>query len=189
LSAIGRSLSEGNTGLILRDTIGGHPLDGGILVYDLPPTAQAASGPFVQTRWGIFAKEVRMTLRPMANDPRACEVTIHVDLRPGQRSAAGGYGFMSAAFGFVGAIISGAIGHKALLLAGAANGGVAAVGAALGIMGGALFSRWLYSYSLHAAEAELQKALGTLDLSSRADEIFGDAPRLGAAREREPNGV
>jgi predicted Ser/Thr protein kinase len=189
LGAIGRSLSEGATGLILRDTIGGHPLDGGVLVYDLPPTAQAASGPFVQTRWGIFAKELRITLRPSANDPRSCEVTIHVDLRAGQRAAAGGYGAMSFSFGCVGAVIGAAIGKKAMLLAGAALWGTAGVGIALGIGAGVLFTRVLYAYSLGAAEKELQKVLSTLDLSTRADEIFGDAPRLAAPRDREPNGV
>jgi hypothetical protein len=52
-----------------------------------------------------------------------------------------------------------------------------------------LFTRVLYAYSLGAAEKELQKVLSTLDLSTRADEIFGDAPRLAAPRDREPNGV
>ena len=36
LQALGRSLQAAPWSLTLRDTLGGHPLDGGVLVFDLP---------------------------------------------------------------------------------------------------------------------------------------------------------
>ncbi len=173
LRAIGRKYVDGNTGLELRETIGGHPLDGGVLVFDLPSSTQAASGPFRWTRWGVYAKELRVTLRPLPHDPSSCEVVVWIDLRSGQKASVIGYGAMCAAFAGGGSVIGAVIGFKALGLAGAALIGPIGAGIGLAVGGGVLMARAFYRYSLRETEKELQRELASLEASVRSEEIFG----------------
>ncbi|MBL0173231.1 MAG: serine/threonine protein kinase [Gemmatimonadaceae bacterium] len=175
LQALGRSLQAAPYSLSLSDTLGGHPLDGGVLVFALPGMADA-NYKWSYTRYGTFVPEVRVTLAPVPGDPRACEVTMHADLRRGINANLAGYGAFAVGSGAVGSIIGLAIGKKALALAGTALlgpvfGGALALGLGLIAVAGPTY-RW----GIGKTSQELSDALASVDSSIRSIDIFGEAP-------------
>src|SRR6185436_15740884 len=76
--------------LVVRETIGAHPLDGGVIVFDLPAGLVSASTGESLNYWSglrnqLEARQVQVTLRSMPGDPTSTEVTMTADLRPGVR--------------------------------------------------------------------------------------------------------
>ncbi len=177
LKALGRTLQGHPFNLALHDQVGGHPLDGGILVFDLPSamTTATGTGHFTYVRWGVYAKQVRATVRPIASDPRATEVTLYIDLRPGLTANLWGSGAIGASGGTVGAVISGAVLHKAAIVGFAFGGSLAAVGA---LAGGAAMIGWraCYRWAMRTAQGELDRAIGAIEMSLRSADIFGESP-------------
>jgi len=175
LQALGRTLQGAPWLLTLEDTLGGHPLDGGTLVFRLPPMTDAGYR-WQWTRYGVYAPEIRVTLAAVPGDPQACEVTMTVDLRNGLSPNLWGYGIVSSGgAGFAG-LIAGAIAKKALLLTGAAIAGPAvavagATGIALLMSAGAIY-RW----EVRKTSDELRAALAAIEGAMRALDIFGDNP-------------
>jgi hypothetical protein len=175
LQAVGRAFQATPYLLSLRDTLGGHPLDGGVLVFELPPMGYTDYR-WSWTRYGVYVPEVRVTFATMAGDPRACEVTMHLDLRRGLTANLAGYGILSGTGASMGAVAGGALGIKALSLAGAALAGpVLAGGVALGLATVACMGP-IYRWEIGKTTQELEAVLAAVEASIRAFDIFGEAP-------------
>ena len=175
LQAAGRVLQGHPYNLELRETLGAHPLDGGVLVFDLPAYTGMETGGYkwMWTRYGVYANQLRVTLRPLPSEPAACEVTLHLDLRRGVKGnlwgLLGASGGMAAGGGAAGV----AIGVKALALGGAAvliPGALAAI-----VVGAGSAAGWagMYRWGMRRAALELQRALAAIDNDVRAEELFG----------------
>ncbi len=176
LQALGRTLQAPPYALSLRDTLGGHPLDGGVLVFDLPAMTDG-NYRWTWTRYGVYVPEVRVTLAPVPGDSRACEVSMHIDLRAGLTANIAGYGFGTSAVSGVGGLIGTVIAKKALLMTGVALLGPAfGAAAVLGVATLALAGP-IYRWELGKTTEELKAALAAVDASIRAFDIFGEPPR------------
>lgn len=175
LPALGRSLQAVPWMLSLKDTLGGHPLDGGVLVFTLPAMVDG-NYRWTWTRYGVYVPEVRVSIAAVPGDAHACEVTMTVDLRAGLGYNLFGYGAIAGGGGAFGGLIVGAIAKKALLLAGAAIAGPAVAGAlAIGV-GLVAFTGPMYRWEMRKAAAELADALAAIDAAMRAFDLFGEAP-------------
>ena len=175
LAALGRTLQAHPFGLALRDTLGGHPLDGGVLVFTLPAMVDG-SYKWTYTRYGLYAPEVRVSLRAVPGDARICEVTMQTDLAPGLTAVLGGYsaGVFGASAGAAG--IGAVVGAKALALSGALLALPAAGVAAVVGVGVAFTIAPIHRWALGKVRAELEGALAAVETSVRAQDIFGEAP-------------
>lgn len=173
LQALGRSLQAAPWSLALRETLGGHPLDGGVLVFDLPSYVES-NYKWTWTKYGVFVPEVRVTLANVAGDPRACEVTMHVDLRSGLTANIAGYAAFAGGGGTVGSVLGLVIGKQALALAGAALLGPAMAGALVLGVGVIAAAGPLYRWEIRATADELEKALAAVEGSIRSLDIFGE---------------
>lgn len=175
LQALGRSFQSAPFSLSLRDTLGGHPLDGGVLVFDLPGMG-TTDYKWTWTRYGVYVPEVRVTLATIAGDPRACEVSMHLDLRRGLTVNIAGYGAVAGFASGFGGLLGGVAGFKALALAGVALLGPIVGGAvAVGVAGLACMGP-VYRWEMRKAAEELQAALASVEAGIRAQDIFGEAP-------------
>ena len=175
LQVLGRSLQAAPWSLALRDTLGGHPLDGGVLVFEIPAMVDG-NYKWKWTRYGVYAPELRVSLAPAPGSAKACEVTVYASLREGLTANMAGYGIIAGGGGVFGGLIGAAIGKKAMMLVGAAIGGPALAGAM--VVGVALlaFAGPLYRWEIRKTEAELQAALAAIDVAMRSIDIFGEAP-------------
>lgn len=175
LQALGRTLQAAPWSLALRETLGGHPLDGGVLVFDLPPMVDG-SYKWTYTRYGTFVTDVRVMLAAVPGDTKSCEVTIQLDLRNGiNANLAGATGFFSTG-GFVGGIAGLAAGKGLLALAGAALLGPGIGGTAVLGLGALALAGPYYRYSLRKCTAELTAGLAAIDTAIRSVDIFGESP-------------
>lgn len=175
LQALGRALQAAPYSLALRDTLGGHPIDGGVLVFDLPAMVDG-SYKWTWTRYGVYVPEVRVTLATVPGDPRACEVSIHADLRRGLTANIAGYAAIIGAGSGGGAAIGGVIGVKALALVGAAVLGPALAGAMVLGVGAMAVSGPIYRWEIRKTVEELTGALTAVDTAIRSLDIFGENP-------------
>lgn len=175
LPALGRSLQASPWILSLKDTLGGHPLDGGVLVFTFP-TMMDGNYKWTWTRYGVYATEVRVSLAQVPGNPQACEVTMTIDLRSGFGTNVFGYGAIAGGGSTVGGVIAAALAKKAFLLAGAAIAGPAVATALVVGVGLVAVTGPMYRWEMRKAAAELEAALGAIDASMRAFDIFGEAP-------------
>ena len=175
LQVLGRSLQAAPWSLALRDTLGGHPLDGGVLVFDLPAMVDG-NYKWTWTRYGVYAPELRVSLAAAPGSTRACEVTINLSLREGLTANLAGYSIIAGGGGSLGGLVGFAIGKKAMLLAGAALGGPVLAGTMLVGVALLAFAGPCYRWEIRKTEAELQAALGAIDAALRSIDIFGEAP-------------
>ena len=175
LQVLGRSLQATPWSLALRDTLGGHPLDGGLLVFDLPAMVDG-NYKWTWTRYGVYAPELRVSLAAAPGSTRACEVTINVSLREGLTANLTGYSIIAGGGGSLGGLVGFAIGKKAMLLAGAALGGPVLAGTMLVGVALLAFAGPCYRWEIRKTEAELQAALAAIDVAMRSIDIFGEAP-------------
>jgi hypothetical protein len=179
LQAVGSALQRHPFVLQLVRTVGGHPLDGGVLVFRLPTGAGVLEGTpdsiaqqWMGIRHHLRAEHLQVMLRPIAGDAEACQVTMFVDLRPGVRrnvntSLAIGGG-LGAAAGAAGTMFG--IHALALTVAGTLGFGVAiaaAVGASM-----LLGYRPLYRHVLRKAVKELTRAMDGVEGELQAAVIF-----------------
>ncbi len=179
LQALGVLLQREPFSLMLRETIGGHPLDGGVLVFDLPGRTElgvtiSTTAKWTATRQALEAKQVQVTMRSLDGD--RTEVSMFVDLRPGIKPNAVASGVLTGIIGGVGSVFGTGIGIK---IGGAALAAVAPP-AALGfiILGAitALGYRMLYPYMVKRASDEMRNALDAVEGSMRAQDLFGGKP-------------
>ncbi|MEO5824858.1 MAG: serine/threonine-protein kinase [Gemmatimonadales bacterium] len=190
LEAIGRVFPAHPYALTLRDTIGGHPLDGGILVFEVP---MIRSGDIVSGE-GISNFSMRMTqielnqlnvvLKPVGSPAAACEVIVYGDLRNGLRKNWRTDKWTSASAAAAGAASGTAIGVAALSLGALAAlpalGGAALLGG-LSLLG----YRAVYRYALRRSHVELGRLLAAVESNVRAATVFGAPP---PARSPAPRG-
>ena len=175
LQALGRTLQAPPWSLALRDTLGGHPLDGGVLVFDIPAMIDGHYK-WTYTRYGTFVPDMRVMLAAVPGDAKACEVTIQLDLRKGvNANLVGATGFLATG-GFVGGIAGLAAGKALLALVGAALLGPGIGGAAVLGVGSLVFFGPGYRYALRKCTAELQAGLAAIDTAIRSVDIFGESP-------------
>ncbi len=178
LKAIGRTFQGVPYRMTLRDQIGAHPLDGGILVFKL--AEMDASGqisyPFTWLRYGLYAPELRATLRVLDHERGACEVTVVADLRPGIGMNVWGYAGLGIGVTGGASAAGFAIGLKAMALTGAL---LAAPIAITAVAAGALvvgMSRSFYRWEVAKATSELEDLLLAIDGTLRSRSIFDEDP-------------
>jgi hypothetical protein len=181
LEAIGRVCPARPYLMSLRDTVGGHPLDGGVMVFAIPNMMKnMMTGStelytsFTYRMYQLELFQLNVTLRPLPGGG-GCEVTCYGDLRSGLRKNLTAdkwiAGTMAAAGGAVGTGVG---------LAGLALGGLAVLPGAAGavVLGGAglVWYRWLYRYALRKATEELDGLLSALEGVLRSQSVFGVLP-------------
>ena len=182
LAAMGAALQHPPAGLKLRETIGGHALHGGVLVFDIPAIAEysmdgsgIAYGNYLWTwtRYQLWVKTLRAQLAAVPGDSSRCEVTLTIEPPEGHASSVWESVGFGAGGGFVGGVTGLILAKKAILVA--LLGLPAAVpllagGFALGAVG----NRLLYQWALRVAREELGKALGEIDRQFTREQTFGD---------------
>lgn len=181
LETIGRVFTAMPYNLKLRDTVGGHPLDGGIMIFDVPMMTMmkqsydqmGGMNMFSYHMTTIGVDRLNVILKPLANN-RECEVTVYGDLRSGLRKNWRIDKWLSAT-----AALGGALGGGMIGAATASVGAIAALGATGGaaVLGGLalLGYRALYRYSLRHANKELEQLLAGIDENLRAQAVFGSS--------------
>ena len=175
LAALGRTLQARPYGLSLRETLGGHPLDGGVLVFEIPKAGFGDTNyKWTWSRQGAFSAEARVTLAAMPGDPQSTEVTMQVDLRRGLGLNLAGYLAGAGMCAFMGGIFGLILGKGGFGLAGAALFGSWATGAALAGLSAMTMLRRVYRWGLRKGSGELNAALTSVDASMQAVNIFGE---------------
>jgi predicted Ser/Thr protein kinase len=178
LKTMGRTFQGPIFRLMLKDQIGPHPLDGGILVFKIPDMDASGNyaAAFTWLRYGLFAQEIRVTLRALDHDSAATEVTAIADLRPGIGYNVWGYGAIAAGLTAVSGVGGGIIAAKAMALAGAVIGlPVAITGLAAGAVAVAA-TRAFYRWELRAATKEMEELLASIEGGLRTLNVFDEAP-------------
>ena len=196
LRALGAVLQQAPFELRLRETVGAHPLDGGVIVFALTgpvigvmnasgggPGAGAINAYWMSTQQGLEARQLQVTLRALPGAPERTEVTVTCDVRPGVRRnvrtsqwLAGGIG------GSVG------LGTGAVLAKGAAvalSAGVLGPAAAVGVVlaGASLWAyRWAYPRTLAKARREILGSLEAVAAAVQSEDVFGTLPGPGRAQ-------
>lgn len=180
LEAIGRVFTIDPFNLTLRETVGGHPLDAGIMVFSVPMIRSGQMLVHGQTTYSMFSyrmtqievDQLNVVLKPIGPSATACEVTIHGDLRRGLRKNWRADRWISGIVALGGAASGASIGLAALSL-GAFTAVTAVGGAAL--LGGASLAayRWTYRYALRKSHEELGRLVSAIESSLHAASIFG----------------
>lgn len=186
LEAIGRVLIAPPYGLKLRDTVGGHPLDGGVLVFDislLRNVIVAFDGVLSMFRYRmtqIEVEQLHVALKPLGTPTSGCEVTVSGDLRRGLRKNWTFDKWLGGGFGLIGGGAGTGVG---LTL------GLGPLAAAVAVGGAALFGgitlaayRWSYRYALRKGREELDGMLVAVEGNLRAASVFGTPPPAAAHR-------
>ena len=191
LRALGAVLQQAPYELLLRETVGPHPLDGGILVFDLPGPIVRSGGPAarVHSFWmglhrQLEARQVQVTLRPAPGEPGQrghTEVTMVADLRPGVRRNVRTSQWRAAFTGSGAFFLTTAVLTKGAAVAASATvlGPAVAVAAAV-TAGSLLVYRRIYRRVLAKAEAEMRRALSAISAAVQSEAVFGVLPGPGA---------
>ncbi len=188
LQLIGRVFTAGPYHLKVRETVNGHPLDGGILRFDIPDLYKSITDGTVPAGVGstdtliyrcsgqldLNVLNVTLKARGDATSPE-CEVVVTGDLRDGQRKNLkwAYWSIAGTSTGFGGAAL--AIGIKVmggLAMATPLVAGVAAL-AAFGAMAG---YRALFRHALKKAHEEIDKMLLALQQQLDSQALFGELP-------------
>ena len=183
LEALGRVVTASPYELQLVDTVGGHPLDGGVMQFHRPLSMMKVASEmgvnmFAYRLHQLELDDLRITLRPVGADRAATEVVVYGDLRPGMRKnlvashwMGGGSGVLAGAAGWFVAASPKLLALGAVLSPLVALGAVA-VGAASSYAG----FRLSYRGALKGTEQELREMLLAVGRSLRAQQVFGVAP-------------
>lgn len=177
LETIGRVFPAFPYQLELRDTVGGHPLDGGVMVFSVPrlSTGQTVGAQgismFAYRMTQIELHLLNVTVRPLPQG--GTEVRCYGDLRPGLKRNWSASKTIASVSGLLGAGGAAAVALGPMALAGALAIGPALFGAAA-LGGGALgWYRWLYRHALRNASAQFEELIARLDAERRAKAVFG----------------
>ncbi len=164
--------------LTLRDTIGEDPLDGGILVFDVPSYVSTYTTSFAYHMAWADLRQLRVMLRPVpVADAVHTEVLVSVDLRYGVRLnwyvGTGLSGFLGAGSGTVAAVVGGGI-LGAVAPAFALAGALLGFGAATAAVGGlsAFGYRKLFRYGIRKGVTEIDKLLQLVEVQTRMGVTF-----------------
>lgn len=191
LAALQRVLPSHPYQLALRDVVGGHPLEGGILVFDPPPYSWwnlEGASTFAYHAVAIDLGPLRVSLRPLGGEggeATGCEVELNTDLHHGVRRNwrfALGTGGLIGAFGGLLGGAAGTVLLPAALAALPAAAAFAAVGATTVVGYGALWRRY------HRKTVKLlQELLQRVDANARTGGAFV-LPQPGRADGSAPVG-
>jgi tRNA A-37 threonylcarbamoyl transferase component Bud32 len=194
LRALGTVLQQSPYELRLRETVGAHPLDGGVIVFDLTGTAVlvATAAVNVNFYWmglqqQLEAKQVQVTLRQLPGEPNRTEVTMTCDLRPGVRRNVRASQWIAGVMG-----TATALGSLAVLAKGAAvvlSATVIAPAAAIGLASVGLTVagyRWLYPNVFGKARDEMRRALEAVSAAVQSEDVFGTLPGPGRPHRLRP---
>jgi eukaryotic-like serine/threonine-protein kinase len=188
LQLIGRVFTAYPYFLKVRETVNGHPLDGGILRFDIPDLYKAMtdgtlnggsvthSGSMIYRFSQIDMHLLNVTLkaRGTAANPE-CEVIVSGDLRDGQRKNVKWslWCAISTSCGLTGAALP--IGAKVLGSLALASLPAAAI-AALGAAGAMVAYRASFRSALRKSRDELDKLLLALQQNLDSQALFGELP-------------
>ncbi|MEO5816233.1 MAG: serine/threonine-protein kinase [Gemmatimonadaceae bacterium] len=176
LRALGSVLQQMPYQLTFRETVGAHPLDGGVMVFDLPAAPFLARGAqadalnmyWMGTRRQLEARQVHVTLRRLPGEQSRTEVTMTCDLRAGVRRNVRASQWFAGGIGAAAAFVSGVM---------ASSNGVAA-GVGLGVAALTLaWYRWLYPAVFDKARGEMSNALVAVGAVVRSEDVFGALSR------------
>lgn len=191
LQLIGRVFTAQPYLLKVRETVNGHPLDGGILRFDIPDlykvmSSAGMSGGMLGSTHGLIYQcdgvldlnllNVSLKARGSAAQPE-CEVIVSGDLRDGQRKN------VRVAYWTIGGTATG-VGAGTLAAATKVLGGLALaspVGAGVAVMtalGTAAVYRWTFRRALRKAHEEIDKMLLALQQNLDSEALFGELPPL-----------
>jgi hypothetical protein len=193
LAAMGKALQAAPARLTLEDTLGGHALQGGVLVFKIPPIdgTEGVTYHWTWTRYQTWSEQLRAQLSAVPGDSSQCDVTLSVDLRPGRRAAM----WEGVGFGGFGSFIGG-IGGKIAIKIAAKHAGWAIVtaakaafvaagvtatapllvsgGIAVGLAAGFLSNRFLYQHAFAAVYKELNATVDLIEREFRTAKMFSD---------------
>jgi hypothetical protein len=189
LRALGAAVQQAPFDLRLRDTVGAHPLDGGVLVFDLPGPVVGAGGAaastvnfyWMGTHQQLEARQVQVTLRAVPGGAPGASgrtaLTMTADLRPGVRRNVRAAQWIAGVLGSGGGLFTGAVLAKGAAIAASAAvlGPAVGVGAAVAAVS-LLGYRRLYPGVLRKAEGEMRQALEAVAAALRAEGVFGALP-------------
>jgi len=190
LEAIGRVFTTSPYSLSLRDTVGGHPLDGGILVFRVPMLTeiQALVSPSLAFSYRMTQLEIEhlhVVLKPVGSPAGACEVSVSGDLRPGLRKTWTIDKWVGGVAGLAGA----GAGTAVALVGVSPLGLLAVLPAAIGAtaLGGAAFAfvRLAYRFALRKGQDQLERLLAAVEGDLYTASVFGTASREAAFRPRQ----
>lgn len=179
LETMGRVFIGPPFSLKLRDTVGGHPLDGGVVLFDVPMISMSSSMGGMESGMSKFSyhmtqiavDRLNVVLKPVSNGS-ACEVTVFGDLREGLRK-----NWRIDKWISVSSAVAGALGGGMFGVAAASAGAIAILGATGGAaaLGGlALVGyRALYRYALRQATKELINLVTAIEENLRVQSLFG----------------
>jgi eukaryotic-like serine/threonine-protein kinase len=188
LKLIGRVFTTTPFHLRVRETVNGHPLDGGILRFDVPDLYKAmtdgtlgssgmSSGSSLIYQSAVMDLElINVTLKARGSAERPeCEVVVTADLRDGQKKNVKGsfWSILGSAGGVTGAALP--IGIKVLGTLALAVGPAAAIAGLTGYGVMALY-RAYYLRALRKTREELEKMLLALQQSLDTQALFGELP-------------
>jgi predicted Ser/Thr protein kinase len=164
--------------LSLVDTVGGHPLDGGVLRLAVPKLtgANAAGYKWRHSYYSLHARQLRVTLAPVPGDPRRTQVTVTMDspVTVGGQVAGflgAGVGVVSGFGGSAFALGFGALGATGLALAGTVMAGLL-LGSGVYVAITPPLKRWSFRLVL----GELGALVDALQGALRSVSLFGSAP-------------
>lgn len=160
--------------LSLRDTIGDDPLDGGIMVFQVP-SIYTSSGytPFTYYMSVADVKQIRIAIRPLGGEGKvSSEIVASADLRGGVRLNWWIGASATGVLGRGGAALGAGVGATALGLGGALVALPALVGGAL--IGGATALGYgaAYRWGVRKAVNELDGLLRAVDVNARTRGAF-----------------
>jgi serine/threonine protein kinase len=187
LRVLGTVLQQMPYQLQLRETVGAHPLDGGVMVFDLPDAPMLARGAqadainlyWMGTRRQLLAKQVQVTLRRLPGDRPRTELTMTCDLRTGVRRNVRASQWFAGVIGGVSGLATGAIAAQTgVLLSAALLGPVAGVGIGMTALTLAWY-RWLYPGVFDKARREMLNSLVAVGAVVRSEDVFGALTRDG----------
>lgn len=190
LESVGQVFPAAPWHLIFRDTVGGHPLDGGVITFgvrELNANDYLTAAGMTGMRYYfsvIDAYQLRVTLRPINGDPRRCEITITADLRSGlKKNAKIGFG-LGIGLGGTGA----AVGAGLSLGTGLGLAALPIAAGALALCGTAMVGlyRLTFRWGLARARRELEALLDALAAQARSLDVFGAAGAAALGRGDRP---
>jgi hypothetical protein len=192
LRALGVVLQQAPYELQLRETVGAHPLDGGVIVFAFTgavvgvmsasggTSAAAVNRYWMQTQQALEARQLQVTLRVVPGDPQRTEVSVTCDLRPGVRRNVRASQWLAGAVGsgtgfFTGAVLAkgAAVALSTAVLGPAVAVGLATVGAGLAAY------RWAYPRIVDKARREILGALEAVAAAVQSEDVFGTLPGPG----------
>jgi serine/threonine protein kinase len=185
LRALGSVLQQAPYQLKFRETVGAHPLDGGVMVFDLPILPLLARGPqadalnlyWMGTARQLLARQVQVTLRRLPGDQPRTELTMTCDLRTGVRRNVRVSQWFAGVVGGATGLMSGAIAAQtAAVVSAAVLGPVAGVGLGMAALTLAWY-RWLYPGVFDKARGEMLNALVAVGAVVRSEDVFGAISR------------